>query len=76
MENWTLKINRILAEPLIKESKKKFCRSVARQIEQNPATFPTDPQKRIIAGIFHHYLRVYGSDVEKMVLSDLGGVGR
>lgn len=53
-------------------SKARYVRSVQRQIERNPAVFPTEAQADIIGKIYRTLERECLSDVERQVREDLG----
>lgn len=72
MNNWTHRIDRIVNEFDSTPSQKKFCRSVATQIDSNAAVFPTDAQKRIVWNIYRHYIRRLESDAERDALEAMG----
>jgi RNA polymerase-interacting CarD/CdnL/TRCF family regulator len=73
MNPYVYKLNRILTDfEGVTRSQKRFCLSVLKQVEANPAVFPTVDQAVIVGGIYRHYQKREGSDVEKQVLESLG----
>jgi hypothetical protein len=55
---WKQKLQRIVDSP-IAPSKKRFCNSVLRQIEEDEDRYPTANQTPILKGIWHSYLKKY-----------------